>query len=68
MSHPVLYRRSDLRCGWVCQVIEHKGKQFQRAGNNLEKAEPQQSGAVQQKPCWSLEKRFSKQAQLFRCL
>lgn len=29
-------------------------EQFQRAGNNLEKAEPQQSGAVQQKTCWGL--------------
>lgn len=54
MSHPVPYRRSDLRCGWVSPVAGHKGKQFQRAGNNLEKAEPWESGAAQQKPPWGL--------------
>lgn len=32
----------------------HKGKQFQRAGKNPEKAKPPESGAAQQKLCWGL--------------
>jgi len=51
VSHPVPYRRSDLRCGWVSQVVGHTGKQT--VGNNPEKTEPWEKRA-QQKPQWGL--------------
>lgn len=57
MSHPLPYRRSDLRCGWVSQVAGHKGKQFQRVGNNPEETESWESEAAQQKLRWGLGER-----------